>query len=92
MINRIGGMSLDDITWIYDSKYPHPETLSIFFKPLMKPGAYFTFGADTDLLVSDPCPGWNFGDALVEARVVLQNGDFENKTFEASSAVRSEVV
>ncbi|KAA3605140.1 MAG: hypothetical protein DWQ01_21350 [Planctomycetota bacterium] len=63
VIGAIGGMNSGDVSWSYDALYPYPIQVTATFNPPMAAGAFFRFGADTDLFVSDPCPGGNFGSA-----------------------------
>jgi hypothetical protein len=61
VIGVTSGVTASQVTWVYDSNYPHPQTLKAVFNPPMAAGALLRFACDTDNLVSDPCPGGNFG-------------------------------
>lgn len=91
IIGQIGGMSAADITWSYDTLYPHPQVLTATINPAMAPGAYFRFGADTDFFVSDPCPGGNFGAAPAMVTATFVSGGTVTEPYVQISTNRSEV-
>lgn len=89
-ITFANNMSVLDVTWSFGAGFPYPQVLTASISPVMQPGASFHFGADTDLLISDPCNGGNFGSANLPVSMMFADNSSCTANFRFLSSTESQ--